>query len=272
MADDHRRTADRRSMPGLKGKNVLVTGGSSGHRPGDRRALRRVRRERRDQLPAPARGGRTRPRSRCMPASHKVQQEGVQDVLVQGDVSNEDDVVRMVARGGRGARRASTCSSTTPASRSRARPHELSSADFDRVLAVNLRGSFLCAREAIRHFLAEEKPRLDRQRLERPPADPEARLPRLLGEQGRDAEPHAHARARVRGRAASASTASARARPSRRSTAPGSTTPSQARAGRGAHPDAARRRRRTRWPASPASSPATTPPTSPARRSSSTAA
>ncbi len=36
--------------------------------------------------------------------------------------------------------------------------HELSSADFDRVLAVNLRGAFMCAREAIRHFLAEEKP------------------------------------------------------------------------------------------------------------------
>ena len=35
---------------------------------------------------------------------------------------------------------------------------ELSSADFDKVLAVNLRGAFLCAREAIRHFLAEGKP------------------------------------------------------------------------------------------------------------------
>jgi glucose 1-dehydrogenase len=30
--------------------------------------------------------------------------------------------------------------------------HELSSADFDKVLAVNLRGAFLCAREAIRRF------------------------------------------------------------------------------------------------------------------------
>src|SRR6185295_13224840 len=34
---------------------------------------------------------------------------------------------------------------------------ELSSADFDRVLDVNLRGSFLCAREAIRHFLGEDE-------------------------------------------------------------------------------------------------------------------
>ena len=35
--------------------------------------------------------------------------------------------------------------------------HELSSEDFDKVIAVNLRGAFLCAREAMRHFLAEEK-------------------------------------------------------------------------------------------------------------------
>src|SRR3712207_7449184 len=35
---------------------------------------------------------------------------------------------------------------------------ELSSRDFDRVLAVNLRGSFMCAREALRHFIAHDKP------------------------------------------------------------------------------------------------------------------
>jgi glucose 1-dehydrogenase len=32
--------------------------------------------------------------------------------------------------------------------------HELSTSDFDKVLGVNLRGAFLCAREAIRRFLA----------------------------------------------------------------------------------------------------------------------
>jgi glucose 1-dehydrogenase len=31
--------------------------------------------------------------------------------------------------------------------------HELEAADFDRVIGVNLRGPFLCSREAIRHFL-----------------------------------------------------------------------------------------------------------------------
>jgi glucose 1-dehydrogenase len=36
--------------------------------------------------------------------------------------------------------------------------HELSAADFDKVIAVNLRGAFLAAREAIRSFLATDTP------------------------------------------------------------------------------------------------------------------
>jgi glucose 1-dehydrogenase len=37
-------------------------------------------------------------------------------------------------------------------------PHEAKIADFDRVMAVNLRGSFLCAQAAIQHFLDAERP------------------------------------------------------------------------------------------------------------------
>ena len=36
--------------------------------------------------------------------------------------------------------------------------HELSAADFDKVLAVNLRGAFLCARAAVRTFLNAQRP------------------------------------------------------------------------------------------------------------------
>ncbi len=35
--------------------------------------------------------------------------------------------------------------------------HEIKTADFDRIVGVNLRGAFLCSREAIRHFLAQGK-------------------------------------------------------------------------------------------------------------------
>jgi glucose 1-dehydrogenase len=87
----------------------------------------------------------------------KVQQEGVQDVLVQGDVSKEDDVVQMVSAAIDGLGGLDVLVNNAGIQISRP-SHELSSEDFDKVLAVNLRGSFLCAREAIRHFLAEGKP------------------------------------------------------------------------------------------------------------------
>ena len=81
---------------------------------------------------------------------------GVQDVLVQGDVSKEEDVVRMVRE--TVDQLGSIDVLVNNAGIQISRPsEELSSANFDRVLAVNLRGSFLCAREAVRHFLAEGK-------------------------------------------------------------------------------------------------------------------
>jgi len=35
--------------------------------------------------------------------------------------------------------------------------HEIPTKDFDNVLSVNLRGAFLCAREAIKHFLSQNR-------------------------------------------------------------------------------------------------------------------
>jgi glucose 1-dehydrogenase len=77
---------------------------------------------------------------------------GVRDVLVQGDVSKEDDVVRMFEDtvdqlGGLDILVNNAGIQISGPS------HELSAEDFDKVIAVNLRGSFLCAREAIKRFL-----------------------------------------------------------------------------------------------------------------------
>jgi glucose 1-dehydrogenase len=145
----------REALPGLKGKNVLVTGGSSGigqaiavrfAEYGANVAINYLRqpeeaRETEEQVQA------------CV---HKVRQEGVQDVLVGGDVSDEEDVVRMVGEAVEGLGGLDILVNNAGIQISRP-SEELSSADFDRVLAVNLRGSFMCAREAIRHFLGEEK-------------------------------------------------------------------------------------------------------------------
>src|SRR5829696_6144901 len=144
----------REAMPGLKGKNVLVTGGSSGIGQaiavrfagyGANVAINYLR------TPEEARGTEEQVHA-CV---HKVRQEGVQDVLVGGDVSNEDDVVRMVGEAAEALGGIDVLVNNAGIQISRPSA-ELSSADFDRVIAVNLRGSFLCAREAIRHFLADD--------------------------------------------------------------------------------------------------------------------
>ena len=143
-------------MPGLKGTGVLVTGGTSGigqaiavkfAEYGANVAINYLRRP--DEA--------TETEQQVRSCVNRVQQAGVRDVLVQGDVSHEDDVVKMVGHavselGGIGVL-------INNAGIQISRPsEELSSADFDRVLAVNIRGAFLCAREAIRHFMAEAKP------------------------------------------------------------------------------------------------------------------
>jgi glucose 1-dehydrogenase len=146
----------RGGTPGLKGKNVLITGGSSGI--GQAIAVRFAEHganvainylTTRDE----AAGTEEQVRA-CV---RKVREHGVREVLVQGDVSSEDDVVGMV--GEATERLGGLDIVVNNAGIQVSHPsEELASADFDRVLAVNLRGAFLCAREAIKGFLAAKKP------------------------------------------------------------------------------------------------------------------
>jgi glucose 1-dehydrogenase len=145
-----------RGLRGIEGKNVLVTGGSSGI--GQAIAVRFAEYGANvaiNYLRQPQEAAETEEQVQACVGN--VQREGVKDVLVQGDVSNEDDVVRMVADAVEGLGGIDILVNNAGIQISRP-TEELSSDDFDRVLAVNLRGSFLCAREAIRHFLAEDKP------------------------------------------------------------------------------------------------------------------
>jgi len=144
------------AMPGLKGKNVLVTGGSSGI--GQAIAVRFAQFGANvaiNYLREPGEAADTEERVHACTA--QVAQMGVRDVLVQGDVSKEQDVVAMVeaAVDGLGGLDVLVNNAGIQISRPSA---ELSSADFDKVIAVNLRGAFLCAREAIKRYLDEDKP------------------------------------------------------------------------------------------------------------------
>jgi glucose 1-dehydrogenase len=143
------------AMPGLRGKNVLVTGGSSGI--GQAIAIRFAEYGANVAINYLSRPEEARETEEQVHACvGRVQQMGVRDVLVGGDVSNEDDVVRMVGEAAEALGGIDVLVNNAGIQISRP-SEELASADFDRVLAVNLRGSFLCAREAIRHFLGDDK-------------------------------------------------------------------------------------------------------------------
>jgi glucose 1-dehydrogenase len=82
---------------------------------------------------------------------------GVRDVLVQGDVSKEPDVVSMFEDAVDKLGGIDVVVNNAGIQISRP-SHELSAEDFDKVIAVNLRGAFLCAREAIKRYLQNETP------------------------------------------------------------------------------------------------------------------
>ncbi|MDQ3742592.1 MAG: glucose 1-dehydrogenase [Actinomycetota bacterium] len=138
-------------MRGLEGKNVLVTGGSSGI--GQAIAVRFAGYGANvaiNYLTTPDEAADTEEQVQTCLA--QVQQEGVRDLLVQGDVSREEDVVRMVEETVDGLGSIDVLVNNAGIQISRP-SHELRNGDFDKVIDVNLRGSFMCAREAIRRFL-----------------------------------------------------------------------------------------------------------------------
>jgi glucose 1-dehydrogenase len=147
--------ARNEALRGLKGKNVLITGGSSGI--GQAIAVRFAEHGANVAINYRSTADEAHDTEEQVHACvHKVRQEGVRDVLVGGDVSNEDDVVRMVAEAAEGLGGLDVLVNNAGIQISRP-SEDLTAEQFDRVLAVNLRGSFLCAREAIRQFLGEDR-------------------------------------------------------------------------------------------------------------------
>ncbi|MDP9170472.1 MAG: glucose 1-dehydrogenase [Acidobacteriota bacterium] len=136
-------------MKKLAGKNVLVTGASSGI--GLAIATRFAQEG--ANVALNYRGPAEQAEADRALSEVQPQCAGGRALLVAGDVSDEQQVQNMFSTviaqlGGldiliNNAGIQKGCPS-----------HEVAMADFDRVLNVNLRGAFMCSREAIRHFLA----------------------------------------------------------------------------------------------------------------------
>lgn len=149
-------------MEGLAGRNVLVTGASSGigqaiairlGREGANVAINYldVEEEARDTA---RRAQADRAYREC---GEEVRRCGGRVSLVQADVSREEDVERMFAQAIRelgGLDLLVNNAGIQIAGDS----HALDVAKFDKVLAVNLRGAYLCSRALIRHLLERERP------------------------------------------------------------------------------------------------------------------
>src|SRR5262245_2595718 len=137
-------------MKGLKGKNVLVTGGSSGI--GQAIAIR---------FGQEGANVAIHYRKGLAEAQHTQQvirdAAGGKTILVQADVSQETDVNRMMQESLEGLGGLAVLTNNAgfqiPGD-----SHEITVESFDRLLATNLRGAFMAAQLAIKHFLAENKP------------------------------------------------------------------------------------------------------------------
>lgn len=141
-------------MEGLAGRNALITGGATGI--GKAVAMRLGREGANvaiNYLDDPEQAERAEAEAR--EACRAVREAGCRDLIVRADVSDEARVAEMFEAVLEAWGRLDILVNNAGIMAS-APSHEMEPEAFDRVVAVNLRGAYLCAREAIRHFLSRD--------------------------------------------------------------------------------------------------------------------
>jgi len=137
-------------MGKLEGKSVLITGASSGI---GRAIATRFAAEGANVAINYRSGAEQAETTRALAKAART--SGGREIVVQADVSNEEQVQRLFAETIAAFGRLDVL--VNNAGIQKACPsHEIEAADFDHVISVNLRGPFLCSREALRHFLSRE--------------------------------------------------------------------------------------------------------------------
>jgi glucose 1-dehydrogenase len=137
-------------MTRLLGKNVLITGASSGI--GEAIAIRFA--EEGANVAINYNSGKER--AEAVQAKVKAAAKNfpkATSFVVQGDVSDEKSVIAMFAAVVKELGSLDILIANSGIQKPAA-SDQIDMADFDKVIGVNLRGAFMCAREALRHFLA----------------------------------------------------------------------------------------------------------------------
>ena len=140
-------------MTRLLGKNVLVTGGSSGI--GEAIAIRFAQEGANVAINYHSGQDRAEVVNGKAQDAAKAANLTVKTFTIQGDVSDEQQVKSMFAGAIQQLGSLDILINNSGIQKA-ADSDQVDIADFDKVLGVNLRGAFLCAREAIRHFLSRK--------------------------------------------------------------------------------------------------------------------
>jgi len=142
-------------MKGLAGKTALITGASSGI--GQAIAIRLAQEGCNIAI-----NYRSKPEEAKRTediALQKAKEAGVENsgsLLVQGDVSKEEDIFRVINTVIEKFGNIDILINNAGI-QSEFPSHEVPTDKFDQVIAVNLRGAYLCARETIKHWLEQQR-------------------------------------------------------------------------------------------------------------------
>jgi glucose 1-dehydrogenase len=137
----------------LKGKNALITGASSGI--GEAIAIRFAQEGANVAINFHSGADRANSVKKRVEELGKAISKIHRSLTVQADVADEQQVMRMVEHVVAEFGSLDILVNNSGIQKAAA-SDQLEMADFDRVIGVNLRGAFLCAREAIRHFLSRK--------------------------------------------------------------------------------------------------------------------
>ena len=139
-------------MPKLDGKNVLITGASSGI--GQAIAIRFAQEGANVAINYRSGAEQAQVTRKIVEESYaSMGKPGRKAIVVQADVAYEEQVKAMFQKVLEAFGSLEVLVNNAGIQKPQA-SHEIEMADFDRVVSVDLRGPFICAREAIRHFLS----------------------------------------------------------------------------------------------------------------------